>query len=235
MNFSCVFLIINVYNYATVCPAEGPESRYPSGGREARPGAAATTGIAPQVAAAPQRVEGEGPLGRLILRGATLIDGTGAPPFGPVDIVVEGNRVLELEGHYVLPGFVDLHGHLGGSAQGTPAEYVLKLWMGHGITTSADPGSGNGIGWMLEHKARAERNEITAPRLLPSASFGQGWEEPITTAEQARAWVDEIADVGAHGIKFFGLRPDIMEAASPRPASAASTRPCTTPSSTSPG
>ena len=30
--------------------------------------------------------EGDGPHQRLILRGATIIDGTGAPPMGPVDI-----------------------------------------------------------------------------------------------------------------------------------------------------
>ncbi|MFB3126326.1 MAG: hypothetical protein ACE1Z8_02470, partial [Candidatus Acidiferrales bacterium] len=41
---------------------------------------------------APPRAEGEGPFDRLILRGATLIDGTGAPAIGPVDIVVERNR-----------------------------------------------------------------------------------------------------------------------------------------------
>ena len=28
-----------------------------------------------------------------MIRGAMLIDGTGAPPRGPVDIVVEGNRI----------------------------------------------------------------------------------------------------------------------------------------------
>src|SRR3970040_2255473 len=137
---------------------------------------------------APPRAEGLGPWQRLILRGATLIDGTGAPPVGPVDIVVEGNRIkniksvgapgtpidatkrpkaesadheIDLTGHYVLPGFVDLHGHLGGHEQGTPAEYVLKLWMGHGITTSSDPGSGNGLEFMVEHRKRSEANQIT--------------------------------------------------------------------------
>ena len=45
---------------------------------------------------APNRHEGEGPFPRLILRGAILIDGTGAPPHGPVDIVVEGNRITEV-------------------------------------------------------------------------------------------------------------------------------------------
>ncbi|HLJ73036.1 MAG TPA: amidohydrolase, partial [Thermoanaerobaculia bacterium] len=40
--------------------------------------------------------EGEGPYQRLIIRGATLVDGTGAPPVGPVDIVIEGNRIREV-------------------------------------------------------------------------------------------------------------------------------------------
>lgn len=198
-----------------------------------------STAAAGQNPSAPDRDdEGQGPWPRLILRGVTLIDGTGAPPRSPVDVVVEGNRIVEirsvgypgveiserrrpeggpdtheidLTGKYLLPGFVDLHGHLSGPE--TPAEYILKLWMGHGITTSSDPGSGNGIRWMLEHRERSERNEIVAPRLLPSAGFGQGHDGPISTPEQARAWVAEMADLGAHGIKFFGLRPDLMAAA----------------------
>jgi hypothetical protein len=34
---------------------------------------------APQMIPAPDRAEGDGPYDRLIIRGATLIDGTGAP------------------------------------------------------------------------------------------------------------------------------------------------------------
>ena len=77
----------------------------------------------------------------------------------------DGDKVYELEGHYVLPGFVDLHGHIGGVEQGTPAEYVLKLWMGHGITTVCDPMTSNGLGWVLDHKKKSAANEITAPRI----------------------------------------------------------------------
>src|SRR2546423_5038360 len=40
--------------------------------------------------------EGEGPFQRLIIRGATVIDGTGAPPIGPADVVIEGNRIREI-------------------------------------------------------------------------------------------------------------------------------------------
>ena len=43
-----------------------------------------------------QRSEGDGPYQRLVLRGAYMIDGTGAPAQGPVDIVVENDRIAEI-------------------------------------------------------------------------------------------------------------------------------------------
>ena len=48
------------------------------------------------IPAAPDRDEGEGPYPQLILRGATVITGTGAPAYGPVDIVIEGNRIVQV-------------------------------------------------------------------------------------------------------------------------------------------
>ena len=50
-----------------------------------------------QIKKAPNRNEGEGPWSQLILRGATLINGTGAPPTGPVDIVIEQNRIVTIK------------------------------------------------------------------------------------------------------------------------------------------
>ncbi|WP_288370749.1 amidohydrolase family protein [uncultured Algoriphagus sp.] len=208
-----------------------------------------------QIMPAPDREEGDGPYDRLIIRGVTLIDGTGAPPVGPVDIVVEKNRitriqtvgypglpisdakrpeandstqVLDLEGHYLLPGFVDMHGHIGGTGQGTPAEYVYKLWMAHGVTTIRDPSAGNGLNWVLNEKNRSLSNQITAPRILAYTAFGADLDRkmvkdtseteekeriPITTPEQAKAWVNENKAKGADGIKFFGAKPEVMQAA----------------------
>lgn len=192
------------------------------------------------IPAAPKRDAGEGPFPRLILRGATLIDGTGAPPRGPVDIVIEQNRIrdivsvgypnvpinpsvrpslregdreLDVTGMYVLPGLIDMHGHIGGEEQGTPAEYVFKLWLGHGITTVREPGSGNGLAWTLDHKRRSERNEIVAPRIEAYTFFGQGARERIRTPEQAREWVQQQARAGAEGIKLFGAPPEVLRAA----------------------
>ncbi len=189
---------------------------------------------------APLVQEGDGPFEQLIIRGATLINSTGAPPLGPVDIVIENNvitnirtvgypgvaidtsrrpklkeggREIDAEGQFVLPGFVDMHGHIGGRWQGAGGEYVFKLWMAHGITTIRDPACGNGLEWVLKHKSLSERNEITAPRIQAYTSFGQGQMDPISTPEQAREWVRDNASKGADGIKFFGLPPTLFEAA----------------------
>ncbi len=193
-----------------------------------------------QVEKSPNRVEGEGQWPQLIIRGVTLIDGTGAPPIGPVDIVIEKNRISKIQvvgspgvaindrrrpalmeggkeidanGMYVLPGFIDMHGHIGGSAQGANAEYVFKLWMAHGITTVRDPSCGNGLEWVLDQKNKSAKNQITAPRLFAYTGFGQGSKTPITTAEQAREWVRQNQKNGADGIKFFGAAPEVMQAA----------------------
>lgn len=189
---------------------------------------------------APERDRGEGPYERLILRGGTLVNGEGAPPFGPVDIVIENDRIVDIvsvgnpgvpikpegrpeagandkemdvSGKYILPGLVDMHAHIGGSAQGIPAEYVLKLWLAHGITTIREPGSFNGLDWVQWHEQRAADNRITSPRIIPYVGFGQGRDEPIYNGEQAREWVRYIKDEGAKGIKFFGASRKVMEAA----------------------
>jgi len=193
-----------------------------------------------QVKKAPEVKEGDGPYPQLIIRGITLINGNGAPPRGPIDIVVENNQItkiavvgypgveidpenrpslkeggkeLDCSGMYLLPGFVDMHGHIGGKSQGADAEYVFKLWMGHGITTIRDPSCGNGLEWVLEHKKKSDAGTITAPRIQAYTVFGQGADKSISTAEAARAWVRENANKGSDGIKFFGAAPKIMAAA----------------------
>ena len=192
-----------------------------------------------EVKKAPEVKEGDGPYSMLIIRGVTLINGTGAPPMGPVDIVVKQNRIasirqvgfpgvpiksdyrpkldpggkeLDCTGMYLMPGFIDMHGHIGGS-QAPVAEYVFKLWMAHGITTIRDPSCGNGLDWVLDEKAKSEKNLITAPRIKAYTAFGMGNKGPISTPEQARAWVNDNKLKGADGIKFFGAAPEIMDAA----------------------
>ncbi len=193
-----------------------------------------------------QSAQGDGPHSQLIIRGVMLVNGNGAPPQGPIDIVVENNRIkkiqvvgydgvpideskrpklkaggkeLDCNGMYLMPGFIDMHGHIGGKAQGAEPDYVFRLWMAHGVTTVREP-SGRGVDFTMDLKRRSAKNEIVAPRIMAYTGFGQTSASfdplndiPITTPEQARVWVRANAKKGADGIKFFGADPEIMAAA----------------------
>ena len=167
-----------------------PADRPPPG--EEGPARAAAYGV-PIAGPAPERSEGRGPFDDLLITNVMLINGEGAPPMGPVNIRVSGNRiasigpadpaaagegteVLEGSGLYALPGFVDAHAHIGTIGQGltgslTPPEYIFKLWLGHGITTVRETGATMGLDWTLTLKERSARGEITAPRLVVHLSL----------------------------------------------------------------
>lgn len=187
----------------------------------------------------PARDAGEGPYARLVIRNVNLIDGTGAPMQGPFDVVIERDRVAQIvpigapgaiveskrapagdreidgTGFTLMPGFVDTHVHLHSleDEQGVPPEYVLKLWMAHGVTSVRDLGSGRPIEWLADIKRRSERNEIVAPRIDIYPFFNAiqpGINDPATAREAVR----NARRRGADGIKFIGSIPeDVLYAA----------------------
>ncbi|AXK42211.1 amidohydrolase family protein [Erythrobacter aureus] len=193
--------------------------------------------LAAQMESVPDRSaqEGEGPFDKLLIRGATVIEGTGAPPAGPIDILVEGNRiaalypggapkdeartvqrVIDAKGMYVLPGFVDTHGHNGDPAKAPQPSYGYKLWLAHGVTTVRGVSFYFGPGKPdLSDARRSAANTIVAPRLIPYAVFGDKWSggNPDTPAK-AREWVRWAKAQGYWGIKFFNsATPAVLEAA----------------------
>lgn len=200
--------------------------------------------VAAQMMITPDRKagEGEGPYNRLIIRGANLIDGTGGPPTGPVDIIVEKNKIVDIvsvgvpkveidesrrpklgsgnikeidaNGKYVMPGIVDLHVHTGGFPKAPEAEYVYKLWLAHGITTVRGVPTGE-LEWSLAERARSAKNEIVAPRIISFHRPGSGkeWENrKIITPADAKEWVQYAKKKGVDGLKLGSYRPPVMKA-----------------------
>ncbi len=214
-----------------------------SGGQTPAPAQAAQPARQPQgdggLTPAPNRRadEGRGPYKTLVIRGVTLIDGSGAPPQGPVDVVVSGNRIasvrsagtpglamrtnrapqnadLEVDatGMYLMPGFVDMHVHAGGAPKNAEAEYAYKLWLAHGVTTVRGVPLGNNS-VTVGDKQRSERNEIVAPRIYNYQRPGSGWDKGgVTSPEVAREYVRWAAANGIDGLKVGAERPDIMAA-----------------------
>lgn len=204
--------------------------------------AAAATGVlalalhVPSIAAAlqPDPLEG-GPYERLVIRGVTLIDGTGGPPAGPMDIVIEGStitavrrvtaldlargggraegaRVIDGEGMYVMPGIIDAHTH---SNSELPDEYIPSLWLAHGITSAKvfvsdadDPAV------RIAEAQRSGAPSVLAPTLV-IYPFWRGSDPRLWNPDGAREVVREWKAAGRDGIKISGkpgLLPDVLDA-----------------------
>lgn len=169
--------------------------------------------------------------------------GRAAPPEGPVDIVVENGRiadiipidpvsvasglseqatgdlVIDATGKYVLPGLFDLHAHIPpiDRAGDDAIAYSFRLWLGHGVTTLRDAGTGGGLQRMSEQRQLSDAHRIVAPRMR----LHKRW--PNTgrvggaghTPEEARKLVRAFRDQGADGIKVShgpGHHPDVLAA-----------------------
>lgn len=185
----------------------------------------------PALAATPH----EGPFPRLILRGVTVVDGTGAPPWGPVDLVIEGDRIvdlvsvgppglaidpdrrpalgaggreLELEGAWVLPGLIDTWTY-----PGAHPEYAFELLLAHGVTTVREAVCERGVAACLEVAAASEEHRMAAPRVIPWLTSWVGAPGPVDDAAAAREWVAAAAEAGARGVRLRGSRPEVLLAA----------------------
>jgi cytosine/adenosine deaminase-related metal-dependent hydrolase len=171
---------------------------------------------------------------RLIIRNATIVDGNGSPARGPMDIVIEGNKIVDIvpldlvaiaegegkrpagdieidaTGKYVLPGLINMHAHYQTERAGKtlPADYCLKLWLACGITTVRDVGSDTKKTIALREKSA--KNEIVAPRIFVYGVFSYPPEPQ--TPDAARQRIRDLKAMGVDGIKIFGVDRDIMQA-----------------------
>ena len=184
--------------------------------------------------------EGAGPYRKLVIRGPMMIAGDGAPPLGPVDIVIEGNRIASVDlagtpglplkadraprdadreidatGMWVFPGFIDTHGHNGDPVKAPNASYGYKLWLAHGVTSVRGvPFYFGDRAQTMSDRDRSQANRIVAPRLFPYAALGDAWDGGvIDSAQKARLWVRWAAKQGFEGVKLFNDVPPEVSAA----------------------
>ena len=171
--------------------------------------------------------EDTGTTASLVIRGGTLIDGTGVDPRENGTILVRGNKiqsvspdanqpvpagaqVIEAEGKFVLPGLIDGHTHYAG--------YTAQLYLYYGITSLLD--TGNTDPWILAQALAIEKGLISGPRVYPAGAMidspplvHDGLIIPVETVDSARAAVRGQATKGVDGIKVYKqLRPDLMRA-----------------------
>ena len=155
----------------------------------------------------------------IVIRGGTVIDGSGGAPF-IADVGIKGRTIAEIgviagsgaeeidaSGKIVTPGFVDIHTHYDGQITW---ENTLSPSSGHGVTTVI---MGNcGVGFA---PARAEDRDMLIKMMegvedIPGAVMAEGvpwnWEtfpEYLDAIEQRHADVDFAAQVPHNPLRVY--------------------------------
>lgn len=161
--------------------------------------------------------------GTVVLWGATVIDGTGAPPRRGAAVAITEGRIAYVgdtvgvrlgpgvrreaaAGRWVLPGFVDVHAH---TPAGDAAVPFLATLVAFGTTTARAPANPR-----VELRAQVAAGQIVGPRLfvagrLIHTDFG----ERVATPDEVRAVVRRQAAQGVDWVKLYaGLAPDLVAA-----------------------
>ena len=176
----------------------------------------------------------------LVLDHVTLIDGSGGAPVSNAAIVIQGQRiqaigpsasvkkpdgaqVLDLSGKTVVPGIINLHGHVG-NVKGLEQDRKhftrenviaqLQTYAQYGVTMTTSMGTDEDL--MIEVRDERIRGAFHSARVLtalqgfttlqgyPTTAPGiKGVAQETSSAAQARAWVDKTAAKGADIIKMW--------------------------------
>lgn len=154
----------------------------------------------------------------IVLIGASLIDGTGAPARADSTLVLAngwivwagapvhpppaGIRTIDLRGKYVIPGLWDMHTHFGAD-EGT----ILPLHIANGVTSVREMW---GFPQTLATRDRIDRGELLGPRMTIASSIIDGrpsvWAPlatQVVTAEEARTAVRVAAAEGYDFLKVY--------------------------------
>ena len=156
----------------------------------------------------------KGPYNRLVITNAMVIPGHGGPAYGPADIIIEndrivqiisyngltgrgskdkipqGDRIIDATGMYVMPGLIDLHTHI--RSPELPLEYIYNMKLAHGVTTMVN-GAGRGWSKALEQQKLSNENKINAPRMFPIQDWGPSRSRDpgkMPNADKMKKWHD---------------------------------------------
>ncbi len=177
-----------------------------------------------------------------LIRGATVLIGDTSPPRPGIDVLVadgtiravaptgslpddqtKGARIVEADGRFLVPGFVESHAHLTLGPvelqleEGRPPALSVRAdpevtrrsllsLLAHGITTVRDPGSDTERGVAL--RDRIGTGEILGPRLFVAGRVIDhhefaGLTDAVENADGVRRAVREQVEAGVDMVKLY--------------------------------
>ena len=166
----------------------------------------------------------------LVIRGGTVIDGTGAPGVR-ADVAIDGDRVAEIgdqlsgrreldaSGHAVTPGFIDIHTHYDAQVFWDPA-LTPSSW--HGVTSVVAGNCGFSIApCRPEHRGLIGRTlQHVEDMSLATLEAGIPWEfetfpEYLDTVERHGVALNYTAYIGHTALRLFVMGDEGYEREEP--------------------
>jgi len=178
-------------------------------------------------------VKSDNPSGSLALVGARVITMAGLKP-GPLTgapgvienatVLIEGNRIvavgpassiqvpssvrrIDVKGKTIMPGIVDVHGHVGGESDGLLAQssWPLAANLAFGVTTSHDPS--NDTATVFTNAELIRTGAKLGPRLFSTGTILYGAETPfkavVESYDDALSHLRRQKAVGAFSVKSY--------------------------------
>ncbi len=146
----------------------------------------------------------------MVIRGGTVVDGTGRAPFA-ADVAIDGGRIsivgtvgqpgreeVDATGHLVTPGFVDIHTHYDGQATWDP-EMGPSAW--HGVTSVVMGNCGVGFAPAKPDKHQWLIGLMEGVEDIPGTALAEGmtWDwETFPEYLDALEKLPRTIDVGTH-------------------------------------
>jgi imidazolonepropionase-like amidohydrolase len=159
------------------------------------------------------------PQGTYVLRGARLVTMNGKEVIERGDIVVVNNRIkavgaagkvelpreariIDLKGKTVIPGFVDIHSHMGAQQDiMTDQNWPYAANLAYGVTTTRDPS--NDSSQVFAQGELVEAGEIVGPRIYSTGTPMITLLASITSQEDADNIVKRYKMQGADSLKQY--------------------------------
>ncbi|GJE87975.1 thioredoxin-like protein790 [Phanerochaete sordida] len=123
----------------------------------------------------------------LVARGGKIAAIVGVQDY----VIPYGATVIDAEGGFIVPGYIDVHAHWNGFADPFPAKsWELETFLAYGVTTLHNPSADNVRGFW--ERFRVERGQEIGPRIFQVGGviYGAGAAElhqDIATMDEARA------------------------------------------------
>lgn len=156
--------------------------------------------------------------GTVLIEGNTIIEIGGS---GKVK-VPKSAKIISCKGKTIMPGMVDVHGHLGNFRYGLSPQQQWEYFanLAYGVTSSHDPSSNSEM--IFSHSEMIKAGHMVGPRLFSTGTILYGadgdFKAVVNSLDDARSAIRRTKAYGAFSVKSYNQprrnqRQQILQAA----------------------